>query len=155
MQEGSPRWGRWAIVTVGLGLLAFLASPGSPLGGFWGTTPEAGPQPSGSQIFLFIFLGAIQSLVGGLGVAFLIFGFPLVNSFTPAHRGLARLTHLAIAWSLLSWWPHGNFHQTLAADNIGGLLAIEYGFHLTLIIAGLIVAYFFGVVARQTRMQVR
>jgi len=148
----SAGWVKWLVVTLVLGIVAFLASPNAPLGGFWGAQAE-GPAPSGAQTSLFIILGAIQSLVFGLGVAFLIFGFPLVNAIRPANRGLGLVTYLAIAWSLVSWWPHSNFHQTLSADNIGGLLSIEYGFHATLIIGGLVVAYFFLSKMRQEQMQ--
>ena len=134
-------WVKWLAVTLVLGVGAFLASPNAPLGGFWG--PIEGPTPTGAQTFLLIILGAIQSLVFGLGVAFLIFGFPLVNATPLANRGLALATYLAIAWSLISWWPHISLHQTSAARSISSLLAVEYGFHATLIIGGLIVAYYF------------
>jgi hypothetical protein len=37
------RWGKWLVVTVALGIAAFIASPNAPLGGFWGTPPSLSP----------------------------------------------------------------------------------------------------------------
>ncbi len=147
-------WGKVAAVTVVLGVLAFLASPNAPLGGFWGVQAESGgPEPTGMQIALLMVIGVIQSFVFGLGVAFLIFGYPLVSA-APVSRGLALATYLSIAWSLINWWPHSNLHQTTGED-FSSLIAIEYGFHVTTILAGLIVTYFFITVLRQGTQQVR
>ena len=142
-----PGSGKWLAVTIGLGIAAFLASPNAPLGGFWGTPMNL--SPTGAQMALLLLLTAIQALAFGLGAAFLIFGFALVKAQLPSHPDLGRATYLAIAWSLLSWWPHSSFHQTLSMGNVGGLIAIEYGFHVTLILGGLIVACFFVTKARQ------
>ena len=142
-----PGSGQWLAVTVGLGVAAFLTSPNAPLGGFWGPPPSL--SPTGAQMALLMLLTAIQCLAFGLGAAFLIFGFPFVKVQLPTHRRLALATYLSIAWSLISWWPHSNFHQTLSMGNVGGLIAIEYAFHVTLILGGLIVACFFVTKARQ------
>ena len=48
--------------------------------------------------------------------------------------------YLAIGWLLVSWWPHDNMHIHNGND-LQGLLYIEYGFHVTLMIAGLVLAY--------------
>jgi hypothetical protein len=142
----------WKVVAVALvlGVVAFLASPGAPLGFIWGGgTESAGPSPTGTQIALLMLITAFQSLVFGLGVAFLIFGYPLVSGALPASRGLALATYFAIAWSLVGWWPHSNLHQVVG-ENMDGLIAIEYGFHATTMFAGLITAYFFVMVMRQS-----
>ncbi len=47
--------------------------------------------------------------------------------------------YLSIGWLLISWWPHGHQHQH-NGDDMQGLLYKEYGFHATLMLAGLIVA---------------
>lgn len=156
MNDTGQNWGKWLIVTLVLGVLAFLASPNAPLGGFWGPpAPSPGGGPSDAQRMLFMLIGAFQSLVFGWGIAFLIFGFSLASAMTPNNQGLARATHLAIAWSLINWWPHGNFHITLGARSVRGLLAIEYGFHVTTIVAALIMACFFVTVMRQRAAQAR
>jgi hypothetical protein len=81
-------------------------------------------------------------------VSFLIFGYPLVKALALASEGLARAAHLSIAWFLISWWPHDSLHKHVGL-NYDGLLAIEYGFHVTLILAGLIIAYFYVTLLRQ------
>jgi hypothetical protein len=48
--------------------------------------------------------------------------------------------YLGIGWLMVSWWPH---------DNLQGLLFIEYGFHFTLMIAALVLAYCFLSLIRQ------
>ncbi len=48
---------------------------------------------------------------------------------------------ISIAWFLISWWPHDKLHAF--NKTLEGLLFIEYGFHLTLLIGGCILAYCF------------
>lgn len=133
-------WGRWLAITFIVGVAAFLASPNAPLGGFW--EMQTGMHaPEGVQKGLFMLLAAIQSFAFGFGCAFLLFGWEAVRSFLRTSGGLDLGVYLAIAWSLLSWWPHSNLHQTHNPDNIGGLLAIEYGFHVTLIFGAVVIAY--------------
>ncbi|HEV8224498.1 MAG TPA: hypothetical protein VGP74_04510, partial [Rubrobacteraceae bacterium] len=43
-------------------------------------------------------------------------------------------------WFLVSWWPHDNLHIHNGED-LQGLLYIEYGFHVTLMLAGIVLAY--------------
>ena len=129
------------IVTVVAGVVTFLASPNGPLGTFWAPTPDL-QAPTGFQVPLFMLLGAAESLVFGLGLSFLIFGYPWVQAVTPASKVRTIAAYLSIAWLLMNWWPHDSLHihNGLA---LNGLLAIEYGFHFTLMIAGLIMAEFF------------
>jgi len=142
--------GKWIVVTLILGVAAFLTSPSGPLGGFWGLHAE-GSSPVGLQKAFFILLTMIQSLAFGFGFAFLLFGREAVRSFLPADGILRLAVYLAIAWSLLSWWPHTNLHQTHNPDNINGLLAIEYGFHVTLILGAIVIAYFILVKSKQSQ----
>ena len=58
----------------------------------------------------------------------------------PGWRGASSAAHLAVGWALVSWFPHGAFHQSTVHDNWVGLATIEYGFHFTMLIAGLVVA---------------
>jgi len=46
---------------------------------------------------------------------------------------------------LANWLPHENLHVANGM-NVPGLLRIEYGFHLPLMIAGAVLARFFVVV---------
>jgi hypothetical protein len=61
---------------------------------------------------------------------------------------LAWATYLAIAWTLVSWWPHSNMHR-VNGENLGGLLMIDYTFHVTLMLASLIILRFFWVAAQR------
>ncbi len=89
-----------------------------------------------------------EGLTFGLGLSFLVFGYSMVRAISPASTGLTRAAHLSIAWLLFNWWPHDSLHIHNGM-NIGGVLAIEYGFHITLMIAGVIFAYFFLTLLRQ------
>jgi hypothetical protein len=143
-------WGKWLAVTLVLGIAAFLMSPNAPLGSFWEVHAD-GHTPEGMQRVFFMLLTAIQSLAFGFGFAFLLFGREAVRSFLPAEGGLGLAVYLAIAWSLLSWWPHSNLHQAHNPDNISGLLAIEYGFHVTLIFGAIVIAYVVLMRSRQSQ----
>jgi hypothetical protein len=148
------KWGRWLAVTLIVGIAAFITSPNAPLGGFWAHLTEghsSAVTPTGVQMLFLIMLTVIQSLAFGLGTAFLLFGWPYVNAVTSS-KSLGQALYLAVSWSLISWWPHTNLHQVLGAGNINSLLAIEYGFHVTLILGGIIVAYFLLTKMRQDQI---
>jgi hypothetical protein len=144
--QGSARTGSltrpFALITVTGGVLAFLLSPQAPIGQqIWPPTVELNPPPIGAQLGLFMLLGVIESLAFGAGVAFLLLGRqPLRRLFGPQRTGLAAATHLAVFWLLWSWWLHDGLHM-VAGLHAGRLLAIEYAFHVTLILAGVILAY--------------
>jgi hypothetical protein len=108
---------------------------------------EGGAQPTSTQLLLFILLGVTDSLLFGLGVAFAVYGLPLVRRLAPRSTVLAWLTYASIAFQLLSWWPHSNFHR-VAGDNLDVLLAIDYGFHVPSQVGTLIIAVFFVASAR-------
>jgi hypothetical protein len=140
-------WVNWLIVTLGLAVLAFLASPNGPLGSFWRPSSDA-PPPTGAQLPLFILLNVAEALAFGIGVSFLIFGYKAVHRVLPQSKALAFAAYLSIAWLLANWWPHDSLHLHNGM-NLGGLLKIEYGFHITLIVAGAILVYFFFALMRQ------
>ena len=142
-----PRiWSRMLALTVVLAMLAFLASPNGPLGGFWRPSPDEA-MPTSAQLPFFIVLNLAEVLTFGFGVSFLIFGFPLVRAIAPASQTLTRLAYISIAWLILNWWPHDSLHIHNGM-NLNGLLGIEYGFHFSLMIAGVILAYFFYTLLR-------
>lgn len=124
------------ILTLVLAIIAFLTGRQ-----IW--PPNAmNPTPTGIQLPLFIILSIFESISFGLGVSFLIVGWPLVRKFSGKSDTLTKLAFLSIAWYLINWWPHDNLHEHIGM-NLDGLLKIEYGFHVTMIIAGVILAYFF------------
>jgi hypothetical protein len=61
---------------------------------------------------------------------------------------MAWAMYLSIGWLLVSWWPYAHLHQVVG-ENLQALLYIEYGFHVTAIIAGLVLAYGFLLLLRQ------
>lgn len=133
-------WMKVLLVTLLVGI------PSIPLGQLiWQAAPDTmnmGPEPTGLQIVFLIGVSVFEGLGLGLGVAFLIFGYPLVQRLADGSRPLALATQLSIAWWLVSWWPHDNLHRTMGSD-YSALIAVEYGFHITLMIAAAIVAYAF------------
>jgi hypothetical protein len=133
-------WMKVLLVTLLVGI------PTIPLGQLLWQVPagamEMGPAPSGMQIAFLIGVSVFDGLAFGLGVAFLVFGYPLVQRLTDGSKTLAIAAQLSIVWFLVSWWPHSNLHRTIGAD-YNSLIAIEYGFHITLMIGGAIVAYAF------------
>ena len=147
LDKKTGNWGKWVAVTLVLAVIAFLASPNGPLGGFWRPSPDF-PQPTPGQLPWFVLLNVAESLTFGFGVAFLFFGYPLIQNVLPASKKLALAAHLSIAWLLFSWWPHDSLHVANGM-NLNGLLAIEYGFHVTLMVTGAILAFFFLALVRQ------
>ena len=154
MTNGTTRrWVKWLIVTLVVAVMAFSASPNGPLGTFWRPSPEV-PHPAGVQLPLLVLLNLAEVVTFGLGVSFLIFGYPLVQSTLPASKGLTLAAYLSIGWLLANWWPHDSLHVANGL-RLNGLIEIEYGCHIPLMGAGAILAYFFVTLLRQQARQSR
>ena len=136
------------ILTVVLTFAAFLTEPNGPLGAFWAPHHSI-PEATGIQLPLFMILGLADAMAFGLGVSFLLFGYSTLKAAAPAPVAAStiRAAHLGISWSLINWWAHDSLHLHNGLD-LGGLLGIEYAFHVTLIIAALFVARFFLAMVR-------
>jgi hypothetical protein len=96
------------------------------------------PMPDSAQLPFLIGISVIESIAFGIGIAFLV-------SMWPYMRGRETwdwLTYISAAWLLVSWWPHDNMHRVNMMGDYWGLIRIEWLFHFTLIIAGIIVASF-------------
>ena len=130
------------LVTLVVGLLAFLLAPNAPLT-VWPKPAELMPPPTPTEINLFRLLGVFEALALGLGISFLIFGWPLVEQVAAPSRGRAVAIYLSTAWLLGNWWLHDALHM-INGMKPTGLLGIEYGFHVTLMIAGAALAYAFA-----------
>ena len=132
---------RIVLLTVGAGLPAFLLSRV-----LWPPAPGS-PEPTAAQLPWFLLLGILEALVFGLGVSFLVFGLRVLRR---ARMGTSPWpVYLAIGWLLVSWWPHNHLHQTISPADLNALLGIEYGFHVSLYLCGLVLAWFFLGVLRQ------
>ncbi len=129
-------WVKVLLVTLVIGV------PAIPLGQVIWPSPAGGVGPTGVQLPFFIVLGVVEGLLFGLGIAFLLFGFPFVRSISDGSRR-TWASFLGIAWLMVSWWPHDGLHRSMPEGNFTSLLFIEYGFHLTLMATGLLLAYNF------------
>jgi len=126
-----PNW-QVALVVLGAGIPAFLLGRV-----IWPDAPGAATPPA-AILPVFIAISAVEALLFGVGVAFLVFGRRLLST---DRSKLAVAAFAAIAWSLLSWWPHDNFHRV--THDWYGLAAIEVAFHVTLIASIVVVAAYF------------
>ncbi|MEX0649799.1 MAG: hypothetical protein WD200_02275 [Candidatus Andersenbacteria bacterium] len=118
-------------ITISTVVIAILAFPLTRV--IWPDAPDAVGPPS-SLLPWFIVLGAIEAVSFGLGVSMLVF------CWKEGQRHLWPF--LAVVWLLMSWWPHDNLHRVAHENNFLNLLIIEYVFHVTLMIAGFILARF-------------
>ncbi|MFV2015116.1 MAG: hypothetical protein ACC656_06800, partial [Candidatus Heimdallarchaeota archaeon] len=139
---------KWVVLTSVIAVIASSASPFGPLGSFWGSpvVPED-VDPTTFQLILFGLNSLASSIIFGLGISFLIFGYAKVKTMQPASKRLTLAAYFSIVWLLTSWWPHENLHDTVG-DRINANIAVDYGFHMTLMIAGVILAYFFWTLMR-------
>ncbi len=123
-----------------LGITLLFAVPAFALGPVLFPPAHGSPEPTAGQLPFFILLAAITSVTSGLGIAFLVFGLPSIHRFAAGSKFKAWGIYLSIGWLLTSWWVHDNLHIH-NGSNMQGLLYIEYGFHVTLMIAGLVLAF--------------
>jgi hypothetical protein len=124
-----------AVLTLLVAAPAFVLSPV--------LFPPAGAPPNAGQRPLFIVLTAIYSLALGLGVAFLAFGWRPMRRLFPDSAGRAAVAYAAVAFLLVSWYPHGGLHGSIGM-NKAALLGVEYGFHVPLIVAPLTLIWAFA-----------
>ena len=142
-QPGNGRRAAGVLITV-------IATAGAMgLGQKLWPNPVGAATPPASLLPLFIGLELAGALLFGLGICFLAFGY---SALARARQPLwaTGATYVSIAWLLLSWWPHGNLHRVTTGADWGGLLRIDYGFHLTLMASALVVALFFLRVLRSS-----
>ena len=149
---GRPEWGyncdmksKFIVTTLACASIAFYLSRI-----IWpdmaGVTP-----PSAALMPLFLILSVLEALAFGAGVSFLLYGWPLLKAAFPQYKAIDRFAFLAIVWSLISWWPHDNMHRVTTDGDYSRLLGIEYGFHATLMVSGIVIAAFMWKVIRSAR----
>ena len=129
-------WMKVSLVTAVVGIPAFFLGPAlfPPAAG--------GPSPTAGQLPYFLFLAVGDALLLGLGISFLLFGFPVMRKVSPDSRLRAWTMYLSIGYLMVSWWPHLNLHVH-NGSNLQGLLYIDFIFHLPLEIAGVALALCF------------
>ncbi len=115
-----------------IAVFAFLSNPNGPLGYFW-RPPSMSPEPTSLQLPFFIVLNIFESVTFAIAVIVLIFHFPkkplALLSLTET-----KLAFIALIWLLGNWWAHDSLHIHIGM-NLQSLLYLEYGFHVTLMIA--------------------
>ncbi len=125
---------KFILVTVAFATPAFLFGRI-----IWPDAPTA-PIINDDQMIAFVILAIAEALTFGIGIAFAIFGWNLVKK---AHdKKAALILYLALIWLTVSWYPHGNFHRMIG-EEVNGLLAIEYSFHLTSYIVAILAMWAF------------
>lgn len=100
-----------------------------------------GPGPSSTQMPFFVLLTVFDSLLLGIGVAFVVFGWPLVRRVAPGSRAVATALFIGVAWLTISWYPHIGLHTSAFGSTFGGLLVIDYLFHVPLYVVGLLLIW--------------
>ena len=125
-----------ALVTAAVGIPAFFLGP------VFFPPADVGVEPTAGQLPFFIFLAVGDALLLGLGVSFLLFGFPVIRKVSPDSRLRAWAMYLSIGYLMVSWWPHLNMHASNGID-FQGLLYIDFFFHLPLEVAGVALALSF------------
>lgn len=128
-------WGLIPVPTIFFGFLAYVFTdliwPGS-------TDLSIVPQP---YAFLFNVLYIIECLAFGLGIGFLIMGRKRMRRMgRPA--GLTTLTHLAVVWLLISWWPQDNSYRLTSKTDWASQAWLVFVFNITLMIAATTVVVF-------------
>ncbi len=104
-------------------------------------------QPTNGQMASLIALAAINALSFGLGIAFLLLGWGWVQKLPGLSKTWIVALYLSVAWTLLNWWPHVSLHGHIGED-LDGLIAIDWGFHTTAILGGLIIIWSLHKIAR-------
>jgi hypothetical protein len=127
-------WRNVLLITLATAVPAFILAPV-----IWPPNLH-GNAPVGLQLPLLMLLAALDALTLGLGVAFICYGLPLVGRVANESRAHTWMTFIATAWLLISWWPHDNMHKHNGID-LDGLLVIDYVFHVSMMVAGLLLAY--------------
>ena len=127
-------WHKVLLITLATAVPAFILAPM-----IWPPNLH-GDAPAGFQLLLFMLLAALDALTFGLGVAFICYGLPLVRRVADGSGTSMWITFIATAWLLISWWPHDNMHKHNGMD-LDGLLVIDYVFHVSMMLAGLVLAY--------------
>jgi hypothetical protein len=128
-------WMKVLIVTLLVAVPAFILGP------VLFPPADVGSEPSAAQIPFFMFLGAADAVLLGLGVSFLVFGLPVLRKVSPDSRVRAWAMYLAIGYLMVSWWPHLNLHMATPLEDWKMLLYVDFLFHLPLEIAGAVLAY--------------
>lgn len=136
-----PWW--MLIVSIVVGAAAFVTGPR-----LWPAGPDV-PMPPANLLPGYIVLSAIEALAFGFAVAFAIFGWPAIRRLSLGAPWLNKWLFVTLCWFIGNWWMHDNLHMHNGL-NMHGLLFIEIGFHITMLICGVTLALSFVRLARHS-----
>jgi len=120
------------IVWIVVAFVSFLANPHGPLGTFWAPSPMS-PEPVGLQMPLFMILNVAESVALASSVVLALFYFPQ-KALANLTLKETRLAFAGLLWIMGNWWMHDALHIHIGMD-LHRLLFVEYGFHITMMIA--------------------
>ena len=109
---------------------------------------EVGIEPPAGRIPYFVLLAAWDAVFLGVGVAFLLFGMPVLRKVSPDSSVRAWVMYLSIGILTVSWWTHLNMTASNGID-FQGRLFIDYGFYVPLAISAAVLIYCFISIARR------
>ena len=135
-QEALKTRTKVAITTLVVGVAAFLTTPVVQRG----AATQEGAEPSAVPMLILAFSGAAEALSFGLGVAFVLFGWPRILRNAGSSKTRTMAVCASVAWLLLSWWLHHTLVRYLGGS-ARTLPYLEYAFQATLIICGIVLAY--------------
>lgn len=117
-------------------ILAFLLTPT-----IWPLPPQFQNIPPKLTPW-FLGLGVYESIGFGIALATLMFGIGWIKTNTPVqyHKRLILLTIFA-CWSAGNWLTHDHAHIMTEERNFTRLLVIEYSYHVTIMISGVLSIY--------------
>lgn len=121
-------------------VIAFVLAPDTPIGAAVWPELASDETPTGLQVPLFMLLGVLDALFLGFAAAFLAFGWRYTRAVFDTTPRLAPFVHLGIVWIPGNFWVHNILHR-VNGEALWGLLALEYVFHVTVMFAGLGIAY--------------
>ncbi len=127
---------KFGAITLVAGVAAFLLTPV-----LFPPNPKVAP-PEPALIPYFLVITVAETLFFGVGLAFLIFGLPLLRRIARVSGTRAWPAYVAIGYLTASWWPHLGLHAVAGMD-MDKLIIVDYVFHLPYIVSAVVVAHFF------------
>src|ERR1700674_892865 len=102
VRVNEPRRWQVAVTVLAFGIPAFL------LGRVLWPDPVGAATPPPSVLPIFIAISALEALLLGAGIPSIV---SARRWLTLDGARLGMVACLPIAWSLVRWWPHDNFHR--------------------------------------------
>ncbi|MFE6054429.1 AMP-binding protein [Kitasatospora sp. NPDC056446] len=106
---------------------------------FPGSTDVTGIPVPYNLLFKLLYL--CENLAFGTGIVYLTTGFESLLRLGRPYR-MSVLTHLALTWLLVNWWPQDNLYRLTRANDWPREAALVFSFNIPLMLAALVVIRF-------------